>query len=291
MKKTALLRKVLAEEKLLVTLGVHDALSARIMEKAGFKATFLSGFGFEASLLGKPDAGLLTMTEIVRHASNIASAVNIPVLADAEAGYGGPGNIQRTIREFEKAGVAGVFIEDQAHPVKCGSLKQYKRIISMEEMIMKVRCALDAREDPDFVICARTDSDIISLDEQIRRCNAYAQEGADFVTAIPSGREEFEAMAKGVNTPLWLYLTSQSTLTPKDLVAMGIRGIVTYPVEPLFVATKVMMDLAEELISKGTVKDTFDRLQALGYMEFFDFIGLREVVELDNRYSLEESKA
>ena len=119
MKKTALLRKTLQEEQLLVTAGAHDALTAKIIEKAGFKVVFLSGFGFEASLLGKPDIGLLTMSEVVDHAHNIAEAVEIPVLADAESGYGGPGNLQRTIREFERAGVAGVFIEDQVIFITC----------------------------------------------------------------------------------------------------------------------------------------------------------------------------
>ena len=235
-------------------------------------------------MLGKPDIGLLTMSEIVNHAHNIVEALEIPALADAEAGYGGAGNLQRTIREFEKAGVAGVFIEDQVHPTFCGSLKKFKQVISMEQMIMKIKCALDARKDPDFIICARTDTDIISLDEQIKRCNAYAEAGADMVMGLPQNREEFQAFADQVKAPMWLNLSAQIDVTPKVVEEMGIRGIVVYPVEPLFLATKAMMDLLEELKTKGTVQETFQRLQGLDYKSFFGFIELRKHIETDQRF-------
>jgi 2-methylisocitrate lyase-like PEP mutase family enzyme len=273
MKKTAMLRKILAENKLVVTAGAHDALSARVIAKAGFEVVFLSGFGFEASLLGRPDIGLLSMSEVVTHAKNIAMAVDIPVLADAEAGYGGFSNIQRTVREFERAGVAGIFIEDQAHPVMCGSLKQFKKIIPMEEMVTKLKCALASREDPDFLICARTDADIVSMEEQIRRCNAYAEAGADMVTCLPTTIEEYKALVRGVKAPIWAYLVSELPITPKDLEEVGVRGLVVYPTECAFVATKAMMDLMTELRTKGTVKETMTKYQSGGYLEFFDFIG------------------
>ena len=284
MKKTAMLRKTLQEEQLLVTAGAHDALTAKIIEKAGFKVAFLSGFGFEASLLGKPDIGLLTMSEVVDHAHNIAEAVEIPVLADAESGYGGPGNLQRTIREFERAGVAGVFIEDQVHPTFCGSLKKFKKVIPTDQMITKIKCAMEAREDPDFIICARTDTDIVSLDEQIKRCNEYAEAGADLVMGMPQNKEEFQAFADQVKAPMWFNLSAQIDVTPKVVEDMGIRGIVMYPVEPLFVATKAMMDLMEELKTKGTVQETFERLQGLDYKNFFGFIDLRKHIETDQRF-------
>ena len=177
MKKTSLLKQALARDELIVAPGAYDALSAKIIEQAGFTAVFLSGFGLSASLLGKPDIGLLTMTEVVNQARNVSQAVNVPVLADAEAGYGGISNIQRTVREFEKAGVAGIFIEDQEHPVMCGSLQKSKKIVSADDMVTKIGAALDARDDSDFVIAARTDADIVSLEEQIRRCNVYAEAG------------------------------------------------------------------------------------------------------------------
>ena len=279
-----MLRNALKEDKLIVTAGAYDALSAKVIEYAGFKAALLSGFGFEASLLGKPDVGLLTLSEVVNHARNIAAAVDIPVLADAEAGYGGPGNLQRTVQEFERAGVAGIFIEDQVYPVFCGTLKKFKRIVSVDDMVMKIKCALDAREDPDFLIAARTDADIVSLEEQIRRCHAYLEAGADMVTAFPQNREEFQTLAQEVDAPLWLYLGAMMDITAKELEDMGIRGLVVYPVEPLFVATQAMMDLMEELKTKGTVKETFERFSVLDYRKFFSFIGLRKSIELDQEF-------
>lgn len=290
MKKTALMRKALQEEQLLVTAGVHDALSARLVEAAGFRFAFLSGFGFEASLLGKPDVGLLTMTEIANHARNIDAAVGIPLLADAEAGYGGPSNIQRTVREFERAGLAGLFIEDQPHPNFCGSLRKFKKIIPQDEMVMKVRCAIEARDDPDFIICARTDADIVSMEEQIKRCKAYLEAGADMVTALPSTREEFQMLADQIKAPLWLYLHAQTDVTPADLRAMGIRGVVIYPVEPLFVATQAMIGLLKELKEKGTVGETFRRDGVLNYKEFFSLINLRHFVETEGRFPYLQDK-
>lgn len=285
MKQTKNMRKLLSEKKLIVSAGAHDALSAKIMEHVGFDCVFLSGFGFEASLLGKPDAGLLTMSEIVTHARNIAGALNIPTLADAEAGYGGNVNIRRTIQEFERAGVAGVFIEDQAHPVMCGSLKKFKRIVPMEEMIVKIKVALDSREDPDFIICARTDSDIVSLDEQIKRCNAYAEAGADLVTPLPQTKEEFKACIENIKAPIWTYLSQQTSgINPKELEEMGMRGIIIYPVEPLFAATRAMMDMLEELKATGMCANYFSKVKPMDYKEFFGFIGLRDIVSFDQKY-------
>jgi 2,3-dimethylmalate lyase len=285
MKKTTMLRKILSENKLVVTAGAHDALSARVIAKAGFEVVFLSGFGFEASLLGRPDIGLLSMSEVVTHAKNIAMAVDIPVLADAEAGYGGFSNIQRTVREFERAGVAGIFIEDQAHPVMCGSLKQFKKIIPMEEMVTKLKCALASREDPDFLICARTDADIVSIEEQIKRCNAYAAAGADMVTCLPTTIEEYKTLVREVKAPIWAYLVSELSITPKDLEEVGVRGLVVYPTECAFVATKAMMDLMAELRNKGTVKETMTKYQSGGYLEFFDFIGYFDIQAWEQRYN------
>ena len=290
MKKTTMLRQLLKEKQLLVTAGAFDALSARVIEQAGFETVFISGFGLEASLLGAPDAGLLTMSEVVDQSRNIAQAVNVPTLADAEAGYGGAGNLRRTVQEFERAGVAGIFIEDQVHPVFCGSLKKYKRIVSKETMVTKIKCALDARTDPDFIIAARTDADIVSMEEQIDRCNAYVEAGADMVTALPQTPEEFATVAKEISAPLWLYLSPMVGLTPGEMEAMGIYGLVAYPVEPLFAATKAMMDMMAELREKGTVSETTKRLDALDYRSFFNFIGLRESIELDQNFPFAKSE-
>lgn len=284
MKQTTALRKLLAENQVLISAGCHDAVSAKVMEQAGFDVVFLSGFGFSASLIGKPDSGLLTLTEVIGHARNIAHAVHIPCLADGEDGYGGPTNVYRTIDEFERAGVAGIFLEDQAHPVMCGAIRKFKRIVPMEDMLVRIKAAVDARSDPDFVIAARTDSDIISVEEQIRRCNAYAEAGADLVTPLPASFDEYKTMVREIRAPLWCYLWRQADFTYHDLAAIGFRGIITYPVEPLFASTSAMMMLMRELKEKGTVRETMERLNALDYKGFFDFIGLREVVSIDQRY-------
>jgi 2,3-dimethylmalate lyase len=286
MKQTTRMRQLFAEKKLIVTAGAHDALSAKVMEHLGFDCVFLSGFGFEASLLGKPDSGLLTMSEIVNHAKNISAGIKVPTLADAESGYGGFSNIRRTVQEFERAGVAGIFIEDQVHPTFCGTLKKYKKVVTQDEMLIRLRVALDARTDPDFVICARTDADIVSLDEQIRRANAYAKAGADLVTALPQRKEEFRACIEHIKAPLWLYLSQQTgEISPKELEEMGMRGIIIYPVEPLFAATRAMMDMLTELKETGMCADYFKKMkQPMDYREFFPFIGLNEIVAHDQKY-------
>jgi 2,3-dimethylmalate lyase len=285
MKKTKMLRKALAEEELLVLVGAYDGASAKAVEQAGFKAVFVGGFSTTASVLGKPDVGLLTMTEMVTHARNMAGAVNIPVLADAEAGYGGISNVQRTVTEFEKADVAGIFIEDQMHPVMCGGLRKFKRIISQDEMLMRIKAALESRKDPDFLIAARTDSDIVSVDEQIKRCNAFIKAGADMVMPIPSNRQDLERIANEIKAPLWIMLWPGFDLSVEDVKRMGIRGMLLFPVETLLVATKAVMDLLQEVKTKGTIKETFAQPGAMDYRAWFNFIGLRPVIEFEKKYT------
>ena len=284
MKKTAMLRKALKEEQLLILPGAYDGISARVIEKAGFNVAFVGGFGTAASLLGKPDVGLITMTENVTHARNIANAIDIPLLVDGEAGYGGPSGIARTVKEFEKAGVAGLFIEDQLHPIKCGALSKFKEIVSMDEMIMRLRAALAAREDPDFIIAARTDSDIVSLDEQIKRCKAYIAEGADLVMPLTREKEELQRVIEEVKAPLWIGWQQTADFTIQDLRDMGMKGLVMFPTEALFAATKVMMDVMAELKNTGTVKETFAKYEIFDYREYFSFIGLRQYIEFDQQF-------
>ena len=169
-------------------------------------------------------------------------------------------------------------------------MKKFKQIVSKETMISKIKCALDARTDPDFIIAARTDADIISMEEQIDRCNAYAEAGADMVTPLPQTGEEFARAAKEINAPLWVYLSPLVGITPKEMEEMGVRGLVAYPVEMLFAATKVMMDMAEELRTKGTVSETAERVSALDYRSFFNFIGLRQSLEVDQKFPFVQSE-
>lgn len=154
MRKTTQLRKLLAQEGIIVCPGVYDCLSAKLAEKAGFQMVLITGAGVAASILGYPDVGITTMTEVLTQTRNIVRSVNIPVFADCDTGYGNPLNVYRTIQEFEDAGVGGLFLEDQTAPKRCGHFEG-KQVISQEEMIKKIEAALDARRDPDLVIMAQ----------------------------------------------------------------------------------------------------------------------------------------
>src|SRR5437660_5708433 len=182
MRATTRLRELLSGPELLVAPGAYDALSARLITQAGFQAVYMTGFGTAASVLGQPDVGLLTMSEMVSRASALAAVVgDVPLIADADTGYGNPINVQRTIHEYERAGVAGLHIEDQVWPKKCGHMEG-KQVIPMEEMVQKVRAAVDARQSPDFVIIARTDANAVNgLEDAIQRGRAYREAGADSV--------------------------------------------------------------------------------------------------------------
>lgn len=178
---------------MVVAPGCYDPLSARLAQLAGFEAVHMTGLGVEATQLAAPDLGLMTMTEIAQHAARMAQAIDIPIMADIDTGFGGVLNVQRTIREMERVGVAGVHIEDQALPKHCPLLAG-RSVVSRAEALDRLKAALDARTDPDFVIVARTDADTISLDEAIERSNLYLQAGADMampVTMTIEGRSFF----------------------------------------------------------------------------------------------------
>src|SRR5438105_15203501 len=186
MPNTTRLRELLVQRDLLVAPGAYDALSARLIAQAGFPAVYMTGFGTAASVLGQPDVGLLTMSEMVSRAAAIAAVIasvagNLPLIADADTGYGNPINVRRTIHEYERAGVAGLHIEDQVWPKKCGHMEG-KQVIPKDEMVQKIRAAVDARQDPEFVIIARTDANAVnSLEDALRRGKAYHEAGADVI--------------------------------------------------------------------------------------------------------------
>lgn len=182
MRMSTKLRAELAKG-LVVAPSCYDALSARLAEQAGFKAIHMTGLGVEAAQLGAPDLGLMTMSEIAQHAARMAAAVSIPILADIDTGFGGVLNVGRTIQEMERAGVAGVHLEDQELPKHCPLLAG-RKVVSRAEAVDRVKAALDARTDPDFVIVARTDGDTISFDEVVERCNLFLEAGADMVMPI-----------------------------------------------------------------------------------------------------------
>lgn len=224
MKASTTLRRLLARPEMLVAPGAYDAITARLIEQAGFEAVYMTGAGTAASL-GYPDFGLLTMTEMVDNAAMLARSVNVPVVADADTGYGNELNVTRTVREYESRGVAGIHIEDQVSPKRCGHLEG-KELISLEDYVVKIRAAAAARRDADFVIIARSDARAVTgLDDAIARVNAALAAGADmaFVEA-PQTMEEVAAVPMRVNGPCLLNVVPGGKTPLFDLREAGAMG-------------------------------------------------------------------
>lgn len=199
-KITRVFRELLTQDEILVAPGAYDCISAKIIEYVGFKALYMTGSGVSASRIGKPDIGLITMTEEVDRARNMVNSVDIPVIADADTGYGNPMNVMWTVKHFEKARVAAIHIEDQEMPKRCGHLEG-QILISKEEVVQKIRAAVDAKTDKDFFIFARTDTRaLFGIDEAIERGKAYIDAGADgiFIEA-PESIEELKTIARSFN--------------------------------------------------------------------------------------------
>ncbi len=291
MKPTNGLAHMLRQEGIVLAPGAYDGLSAKIIEQAGFQAVYMTGFGTAASVLGQPDVGLLSMTEMVSHAANIVSAVSIPVIADADTGYGNPINVGRTVREYERAGVAAVQIEDQAWPKKCGHMEG-KVVIPKEEMVQKVRAAADARVNKDFLIIARTDARAVhGIEDAINRAQSYADAGADvlFVEA-PQSAAEIEHVAKSLSSsrPL-LFNTAFGGKTPAmpvdKLEAMGYK-IVIFPIDALMIASRSITVLMQELKSKHSTQGLWDRMTS--FQDFNELIGLPRIRALESRYGVDQ---
>jgi len=287
----ARLRELLNSGQTVVAPGAFDPLAARLVEEAGFAAVYMTGFGTSAALLGRPDVGLLTMTEMADSAGRIAACVDIPLIADADTGYGNPLNVIRTVGAYEAAGVAGLHIEDQVAPKKCGHMEG-KLVIGADEMAQKVRAAVDARTDPDFVIIARTDARAVEgLDSALDRARRYRDAGADvlFIEALVSEAEIEAAAAAFPDVPL-LFNWAEGGKTPPvsldRLTELGYR-IVIFPIGTLLAATAAMRRILKEIATTGTPAALLGELPTFG--EFTDFIGLPEVRGIEQRYIARES--
>jgi 2-methylisocitrate lyase-like PEP mutase family enzyme len=252
---TTELRRLLTSTPLVVP-GCYDAMSAKVLERAGFPAVYMTGYGTSLALLGLPDAGLATMSEMHLNARYIANAVRVPVIADADNGYGNAINVMRTVREYIQTGVAGIHIEDQAIPKRCGHVAG-RRVIPLEEAVGKYRAAAAVRSDldPDFVIIARTDARGAhggSLDEAIRRANAYLEAGADlaFVEG-PTSLDEIARVCREVRGPVFYNQTGVSPrLTPAQMKDLGI-AVTILPGAMLRVALQAIWDFAAALRAEG----------------------------------------
>jgi 2,3-dimethylmalate lyase len=284
------LRTLLETARPVLAPGCYDALGARLIEEAGFSSVYMSGFGTSAGLLGRPDVGLVSMTEMVDNARRIVDAVDLPVIADADTGYGNPINVLRTVRAYEKAGVAALHIEDQVAPKKCGHMEG-KQVVSVTEMVEKVRAAVDARISSDLLIIARTDARAVEgLDAAIERAARYREAGADilFIEA-PQSVEEIRVIASAFPSVPLLFNYAEGGKTPAiehALLAELGYAIVIFPIATLLAATKTIRAMLERIRADGSPINILPELPR--FAEFLDFIGLPEIRQLEQRYSHSE---
>ena len=282
---TTRLRNLILADPILVIPVVHDPLCARIAEQAGFSAIFSAGYANSAALLGRPDVGLLTLTEMVDCAARIVDATTIPVFADGDTGYGNVTNVGRTISLYEKAGVGGVFIEDQVSPKRCGHMEG-KALIQAEEMVAKVRAAVDARKDPDLVIMARTDAIAVNgIDDAIERANLYFEAGADltFVEA-PESVDQMRRICREVEGPAFANILpggKTPVLSASALEAIG-YAVVADPVSCTYAIAKAVQCVLSELKRTGSPASYTDML--MGFDEFNRLVGLEEIRERERSY-------
>lgn len=291
-KKSTVLRKAIMERRAVVLPGCHDALSAKVIEDCGFEAIQISGYGVAASLLGKPDVGLVQMKDVLDTAWNIAQAVDIPVMADMDTGGGNAVNAAYNAERLIGMGIAGLNIEDQIFPKRCGHMSG-KEVISAEEMAGKIRAIAEVRDrlDPDFIINARTDSyAVLGLDEAIRRCNLYLKAGADlaFIDGIKT-RQDIERAVKEVKGPLSVNqmdaITGMKTeLIPiPELARMGV-GRVSIPVASIMVAHKALADFFKALKAAPAGNLAGQSQWVSTFEEYTDFVGLKDYKAMEDKF-------
>jgi 2-methylisocitrate lyase-like PEP mutase family enzyme len=289
MQMTKRLRELLARPKVLMAPGAADALAARLIAKHGFEAIYMTGAGTSAVRLGMPDVGLLTMNEMVDNARAIADASQLPLIADADTGYGGPINVQRTVRAYERAGVAAIHIEDQQWPKRCGHLAG-KSLIPVEEMQAKIRAGLDARLDEDFVLIARTDALAVEgFERAMERCHRYEEAGADMIfLEAPSKMEHLAAIPKAFRKPA-LYNMASSGKTPflhaEEIQKLGFKLII-YPNFTLLSAITAMSHTLSELKRTGSIAEVAKNIAS--FQDFFNLVGMKEVQEAEAKYGVDE---
>lgn len=291
-RQTTRLKQLISGNRCIVAPGVADAFAARMVAMEGFEACYMTGFGTSLTRLGMPDIGLLTMSEMIDNAARIADACAVPLVADADTGYGNAMNVRRTIREYERAGVAGVHLEDQAWPKRCGHLAG-KRVVPIVEMEAKLKAAVDSRRDVDFVVIARTDAIAVEgFDAALERGERYRAAGADMVfIEAPTSLQQLDTIAARFRGVPLLYNMAASGKTPDlDNTAMARLGfrLAIFPNWLLLAAIPAMRRMLRELKSKGGVGDI--RAEVATFKEFTDIAGLPEVQELEERYGLPEDQ-
>ena len=273
------------KNKIIILPGVFDALSARIAEQVGFEAMFQTGYGSAAALLGMPDFGFLNAGETIDNARRIIRAVDVPVLVDADTGYGNPLNVWRLVNDLEALGAAGMFLEDQSWPKRCGHMLG-KDVIPKDDYLPKLKAAVEARKSKDFIIVARTDARApMGLDEAIERGKAYKKAGADVIfVEAPRTIEELKRVADEIDAPLVANMIEEGvtpTLPAKQLLKLGYR-IAVFPVSGLYAATFAMQEVFSELKKTGGTNKT--RRMMVTFKDFNKFVDLQKYMNLEKKY-------
>lgn len=288
------LRRRLTEGPLIVAPGIYDAYGARFVEQAGFEAVYMTGNGVSASLLGRPDVGLVDLTLFAAHAHRAAGCVDIPLICDADTGYGNAVNVRHTVQEFEAAGVSAIHIEDQVSPKRCGHLPGSRPVVAMKEHVGKIEAAVAARRDDDFIIIARTDAAAgLGLDEAIRRGKAYREAGADVVFVELKSRDDIIKQLKRVTSeidaPCLVNVEEGGTLgefTASQLEELGFR-LAIYPGLARYAAGYGIREALGVLKRDGSTKQARDRM--LSFREYNEALGLSDVEVWERRFLLDRT--
>ena len=287
MRITTKFRKLLNDPGIIQAPGAYDCLTAKLIEKDGVPAVYMTGAGTSVAQLGRPDLGLASMTEMVANAAALADILEVPLIADADTGYGGVLNVRRTVRQFERAGVAAIHIEDQEMPKRCGHLDD-KKVVSTEDMVQKIRAAVDARTDDDFTIIVRTDSIAVTgWDDAMHRCDEYVKAGADalFVEALRTPAE-VERAGKNLDIPLLFNFVESGKsplLSATELERLGFK-IVIYPASALLSVTHVVEQVMAQLKEKGTTAHLMDSMVSL--QDCFEAMGLSSMLAEDAQFAI-----
>jgi 2,3-dimethylmalate lyase len=288
-KTTRKLRQLMEQPGIIRTLGAHDVLTAVLVEQAGFETVFIGGFGTSASLYGLPDLNFLGMTEMVDATRRMAHRVSIPVIADADTGHGDLHNVMRCVAEFEGAGAAGIILEDQVFPKRCGHFGG-KEVIPAEDMVMKFKAAVAARQDQDFLFIARTDAnETDGLSEAINRINRYCDAGADvaFIEA-PLSVDELEEICKRVACPKFVNMLAfgkTPILSAAELEEMGFKMMVA-PIDSVLFTARIMREMAEVFKRDGHTRALYD--QMVDFEEIKNILGLRDYLSLQENLNREK---
>ena len=282
---TSKLRQLIERPGIIVAPGAYDCLTAKIIQQSGFPAVYMTGAGTSVARYGFPDLALASMTEMISNAADITASVSVPVIADADTGYGGLLNVGRTVRKYEQSGVAAIHIEDQEFPKRCGHLDD-KRVIPTEDMIPKIKEAVESRTDKDFLIIVRTDAlAVTGWEDTMDRCHRYIDAGADvlFVEALRSA-EDAQRAVELLPVPLlynFVETGKSPLLSASDLESIGFK-IVIFPASNLLLVTATIQKLMAELKEKGTTIGMMEQMVSL--QECFELMGLSEMLAVDAKH-------